>query len=114
MSISKINPKNTEAWKMLIKKREEISGIQIIDLFDSSKNRIENFSIEFDNMFLDFSKNIINDETFELLLKLCEDCELKKNIKSLFNGDKINETENRSVLHTALSCLLYTSDAADE
>ena len=102
MSLSKINPKNTEAWKMLIKKREEIAGIQIIDLFDSSKNRIEKFSIEFDNMFLDFSKNIINDETFELLLKLCEDCELKKNIKSLFNGEKINETENRSVLHTAL------------
>ena len=41
MSLSKINPKNTEAWKMLIKKREEIAGIQIIDLFDSSKNRIK-------------------------------------------------------------------------
>jgi hypothetical protein len=43
MSLSKINPKNTEAWKMLIKKREELAGIQIIDLFDSSKNRIKNF-----------------------------------------------------------------------
>ena len=58
MSLSKINPKNTEAWKMLIKKREEIAGIQIIDLFDSSKNRIKKFSIEFDKMFLDFSKNV--------------------------------------------------------
>ena len=60
MSLSKINPKNTEAWKMLTKKREEIAGIQIIDLFDYSKNRTEKFSIEFDKMFLDFSKNIIN------------------------------------------------------
>ena len=114
MSLSKINPKKTEAWKMLIKKREEIAGIQIIDLFDSSKNRIENFSIEFDNMFLDFSKNIINDETFELLLKLCEDCELKKNIKSLFSGDKINETENRSVLHTALRDFNLNSEIGKE
>ena len=55
MSLSKINPKNTEAWKMLIEKKEEIAGIQIIDLFDSSKNRIERFSIEFDKIFLDFS-----------------------------------------------------------
>ena len=114
MSLSKINPKNTEAWKMLIKKREEIAGIQIIDLFDSSKNRIERFSIEFDKMFLDFSKNIINDETFELLLKLCEDCELKKNIKSLFNGEKINETENRSVLHTALRDFNLNSEIGKE
>ena len=53
-------------------------------------------------MFLDFSKNIIDSETFDLLLKLSEDCQIKKNIKSLFDGDKINETENRSVLHTAL------------
>ena len=114
MSLSKINPKNTEAWKMLIKKREEIAGIQIIDLFDSSKNRIKKFSIEFDKMFLDFSKNIINDETFELLLKLCEDCELKKNIKSLFNGEKINETENRSVLHTALRDFNLNSEIGKE
>ena len=114
MSLSKINPKKTEAWKMLIKKREEIAGIQIIDLFDSSKNRIENFSIEFDNMFLDFSKNIIDDETFELLIKLCEDCELKKNIKSLFIGDKINETDNRSVLHTALRDFNLNSEFGQE
>ena len=114
MSLSKINPKNTEAWKMLIEKREEIAGIQIIDLFDSSKNRIEKFSIEFDKMFLDFSKNIINDETFELLLKLCEDCELKKNIKSLFDGEKINETENRSVLHTALRDFNLSSEIGKE
>ena len=114
MSLSKINPQNTEAWKMLIKQREEIASIQIIDLFDSSKNRIEKFSIEFDNMFLDFSKNIINDETFKLLLKLCEDCELKKNIKSLFNGDKINETENRSVLHTALRDFNLNSEIGKE
>ncbi len=102
MNLFKTNPTTTEAWKMLLKKGQDIGSTKIIDLFDSSNNRLEKFSIEFDNMFLDFSKNIIDSETFDLLLKLSEDCQIKKNIKSLFDGDKINETENRSVLHTAL------------
>ena len=114
MSISKTNPTMTEAWKMLIKKKKELAGLKIIELFDSSKNRLEKFSIDLDNVFLDFSKNIIDEETFELLLKLCEDCELKKNINSLFIGDKINETESRSVLHTALRDFNLNSEIGKE
>ena len=102
MSLSKINPTKTKAWKALLKKKLELDGTKIIDLFDSTNDRLKKFSINFDNLFLDFSKNIIDDKTFDLLLELCEECELEKNIKCLFNGNKINETENRSVLHTAL------------
>ena len=81
MNLFKTNPTTTEAWKMLLKKGQDIGSTKIIDLFDSSNNRLEKFSIEFDNMFLDFSKNIIDSETFDLLLKLSEDCQIKKNIK---------------------------------
>ena len=114
MSLSKINPTMTPAWKMLLKKSEELVDAKIIDLFANSNNRIEEFSIDFENMFLDFSKNIIDKETFELLLKLCENCILKKSINSLFNGDKINETENRSVLHTALRDFNLNSEIGKE
>ena len=114
MSLSKINPTMTPTWKMLLKKSEELVDTKIIDLFANSNNRIEEFSIDFENMFLDFSKNIIDKETFELLLKLCENCKLKKNINSLFNGDKINETENRSVLHTALRDFNLNSEIGKE
>ena len=51
MSLSKINPKNTEAWKMLLKKGQDIGSTKIIDLFDSSNNRLEKFSIEFETCF---------------------------------------------------------------
>ena len=114
MSLSKINPTKTKAWKALLKKKLELDGAKIIDLFDSTNNRLKKFSINFDNLFLDFSKNIIDDKTFDLLLELCEECELEKNIKCLFNGNKINETENRSVLHTALRDFDLNTEIGDE
>ena len=114
MSLSKINPTKTKAWKALLKKKLELDGTKIIDLFDSTNDRLKKFSINFDNLFLDFSKNIIDDKTFDLLLELCEECELEKNIKCLFNGNKINETENRSVLHTALRDFDLNTEIGDE
>jgi len=101
--LPKINPTNTQAW-ILLKKHfeEEMSRSQMKDLFANEPERFKNFSIGFDDIFFDYSKNIINKKTLQLLLQLANDCELTTAIKAMFEGEKINETENRAVLHTAL------------
>ncbi len=101
--LPRINPTNTQAW-ILLKKHfeEEMNRTQMKDLFAKDPNRQSNFSVTFQDIFFDYSKNIINKKTLQLLLQLANDCELTTAIKALFEGEKINETENRSVLHTAL------------
>ena len=101
--LPRINPTNTQAW-ILLKKHfeEEMSRSQMKDLFANEPERFKNFSIGFDDIFFDYSKNIINKKTLQLLLQLANDCELTTAIKAMFEGEKINETENRAVLHTAL------------
>lgn len=81
---------------------EKIKDIHLNDLFNSDNKRFETFSIKFDDLFLDYSKNKINSETIELLLKLAHEANLKNNIHDMFSGNKINFTEERAVLHTAL------------
>jgi len=100
--LPKINPTSTQSWQKLISHRNDISNTEIKDLFAADKNRFENFSLNFEEILLDYSKNIITDETLKILIALAEECGLKKAIEEMFNGEKINETENRSVLHTAL------------
>ena len=101
--LPRINPTNTQAW-ILLKKHfeEEMNRTQMKDLFAKDPDRQSNFSVTFQDIFFDYSKNIINKKTLQLLLQLANDCELTTAIKALFEGEKINETENRSVLHTAL------------
>ncbi len=101
--LAKINPSNTQAW-ILLKKHfeEEMSRKQIKDLFAADKERFQKFSITLDDIVFDYSKNIINPKTLQLLLLLAEECKLKDAIHDMFVGLKINETEQRSVLHTAL------------
>lgn len=72
------------------------------DLFAQDPDRFQKFSIRLDEILFDYSKNIINQKTLQLLLQLAEDCQLKEAIHEMFAGIKINETEQRSVLHTAL------------
>src|SRR5687767_7184711 len=72
------------------------------DMFAAEPDRFEKFSVQFGDILFDYSKNIINQKTLQLLHQLAEDCELKKAIHDMFVGLKINETENRPVLHTAL------------
>jgi len=100
--LPKINPTSTQSWQKLISHRNDISNTEIKDLFATDKNRFENFSLKFEDILLDYSKNIITDETLKILVGLAEECGLKKAIEEMFYGEKINETENRSVLHTAL------------
>ncbi|ANI88304.1 glucose-6-phosphate isomerase [Arachidicoccus ginsenosidimutans] len=101
--LPKINPTTTQAW-LLLKKHydEEMSHTQIKHLFEKDEDRFNNFSLHFNDILFDYSKNIITQKTISLLLNLAEDCKVKEAIDAMFSGEKINETENRSVLHTAL------------
>jgi len=101
--LPRINPTNTQAW-ILLKKHfeEEMSRSQMKDLFANDQNRFKSFSIGFEDIFFDYSKNIINKKTLQLLLQLADDCDLATAINAMFEGEKINETESRAVLHTAL------------
>ncbi len=100
--LNKINPTETQAWSDLQQHFEQINSIHLRDLFRESPKRFEQFSLIFEDMLVDYSKNRITDKTMESLLKLAEQCDLKSAISQLFGGEKINETEGRAVLHVAL------------
>jgi len=102
MSLHKINPTETKAWKKLIEQKHNLSTETLNSLFSKESNRLNYLSIKWDCFDVDFSKNILNEKTFNLLTELAEECKISDSIKMLFNGDPINETEERSVLHTEL------------
>jgi len=98
-----INFNNTKSYQDLKKHFKTIKNIHLKDLFASDVNRFKKFSISFKNEILvDFSKNRINDETLVHLLNLAIETDVRSGIKLMFSGAKINQTENRSVLHIAL------------
>jgi len=90
------------AWKALEKHKEQVSDISMRELFAQNDNRFDNFHLTFNDMLLDFSKNRINQETMALLIQLAEESHLKEWTEKMFSGEKINHTEDRAVLHTAL------------
>jgi glucose-6-phosphate isomerase len=96
------NPTKTVAWEKLQKHFEEAKEFQMKELFSEDPKRFEKFSLQFNDILLDFSKNILTKETLTLLLELAKETNLKASIDSFFNGEKINQTEGRAVLHTAL------------
>jgi glucose-6-phosphate isomerase len=100
--LSKINFTDTPAYDYLLDHFIELTEIHLKTLFEKDENRFKKFSLAFNDIYLDYSKNRINDTTMALLVQLAKECELESAIKALFNGDKINETEDRAVLHTAL------------
>jgi glucose-6-phosphate isomerase len=100
--LPKINPTSTQAWQQLQAHYHEIKEKQLRELFKEDTNRFEKLSVEKGDILFDYSKNIITDKTLQLLLQLANDCKLKEAINALFAGDKINATEGRAVLHTAL------------
>ncbi len=99
----KINPTTTRAW-LLLKKHyeEEMQRVHIKTLFENDSERFNKFSLQLGDILFDYSKNIITAKTFQLLLQLAEECKLNNAIEAMFSGEKINETEDRSVLHIAL------------
>ena len=98
-----INPTQTNAWKALTQHHAQRKNTTIQDLFAQEKDRFANYSLTFNNEILvDFSKNNLTQETLGLLRQLTEECGLTQAKEAMFNGEKINRTENRAVLHTAL------------
>ncbi len=97
-----INPTHTSAWKKLEEHFQSAKDFQMKELFRNNPGRANDFSIQWEDFYVDFSKNILDKETQSHLLSLAEEVELKKAIDSYFSGEVINRTEGRAVLHTAL------------
>lgn len=100
--LNKLNPTKTKAWKKLLLHYETMKNIQMKNLFENEPDRFEKFSLKFEDILVDYSKNIITGKTLSLLLELAEEKDLKNSLEKMFAGEKINETEDRAVLHTAL------------
>ncbi|MGE5354293.1 MAG: glucose-6-phosphate isomerase [Acidobacteriota bacterium] len=92
----------SKQWKDLEEHQKKIAPQQMRKMFEEDPERFKKFSLEFNDILLDYSKNRITEETMRLLLRLAESRNLKNWIERMFTGEKINTTENRAVLHTAL------------
>lgn len=102
MPLSKKNPTTTLAWKKLTQHFNDTKGITINSLFENNPSRFDEFSICWGDFLLDYSKNRIDQYTMDLLLELAREMELDKAMDAYFSGERINQTEGRAVLHTAL------------
>jgi glucose-6-phosphate isomerase len=102
MALQQINPTQTKAWNELQLHFHEMQNNSIKEMFARNPNRVNEFHIKWNDFLIDYSKNNINKTTIELLLKLADEVNLKDAINKYFEGDLINQTENRAVLHTAL------------
>ncbi|WGE54163.1 glucose-6-phosphate isomerase [Actinobacillus equuli subsp. equuli] len=96
-----INPTQTAAWAAL--EQHKADNLNIPQLFAEDTNRFDKYHLNFEEQILvDFSKNAINQKTLDLLRQLASECGLASATEAMFSGQKINRTENRAVLHTAL------------
>ncbi|MGB3588044.1 MAG: glucose-6-phosphate isomerase [Tunicatimonas sp.] len=97
-----INPTTTNAWSKLNEHFRQMKDTHMRTLFQDDPQRFSRFSLKFEDILLDFSKNRITEETHKLLLDLAEECKLPDAIQAMFSGKAINQTEDRAVLHVAL------------
>ena len=102
MTLSKTNPTTTKAWSALAAHFKETQNLHLKDLFANNPNRAKEFTIAWEDFLVDFSKNRVSKKTVALLIQLAKETGLKPAMEAYFNGGKINQTEGRSVLHTAL------------
>lgn len=102
MALPKVNPETTAAWQALQHHFGHLCHIPMKQLFAEDATRTEKFNLRWNDFLVDYSKNIITQETLDLLLRLAGEVQLKEAISKYFAGDAINATENRAVLHTAL------------
>ena len=100
--LPKINPMNTQAWNRLEEYHFEFEGKHMKELFANDVNRFKKYSLKFEDILVDFSKNLVDDEVREALVEMANECGLKSAIESMFTGQKINVSEDRAVLHVAL------------
>ncbi|WP_298526761.1 glucose-6-phosphate isomerase [uncultured Christiangramia sp.] len=97
-----INPTTTKAWKELEDHYKVIQVEHMKNMFNNDEERADKFTIKWEDFYLDYSKNRMNETTGKLLNKLAAECGLKEAMDAYFQGDAINQTEGRPVLHTAL------------
>ena len=102
MNLPSINPTATEAWNKLQAHFSEIKEVHMMDLFKDDTERVNKMNVSWNEFQVDYSKNRVTDKTISLLLQLAEEVGLKKAIELQFEGSKINKTEDRAVLHSAL------------
>ena len=100
--MERARPTQRPAWQALSSHYDEVKDLHLRKLFAADAKRGERMALEAAGLYLDYSKNRITDETLRLLLDLAEQSGLRDRIEAMFRGDKINVTENRAVLHTAL------------
>lgn len=100
--LSKINPMTTKSWKKLEKHYDSMKHVHMKNLFARYPERFVNLSQHFENIIVDYSKNIIEEQTMQLIIGLAHEMHVQEAIKQMFGGEAINETENRAVLHIAL------------
>jgi len=90
------------AWRALSAHKHDIDSLTLRGMFQDDPGRFDKFSLQLDNLLLDYSKNLINENSFALLLALARQCKVENWIARMFSGERINSSEQRSVLHTAL------------
>ena len=96
------SPEQAEAWRLLTEHRKQVAGLHLREEFARDPGRAQRFSLDLDRIFVDFSKNLVTDETLALLLELADQRGLGKKIGELFSGHEVNPTERRPALHTLL------------
>jgi glucose-6-phosphate isomerase len=102
-----------QSWKALESHHQEVAKRHLRELFAEDPQRGERMALEAVGLYFDYSKNRITDETLKLLFRLAEESGLPFRIEAMFSGEKINRTENRAVLHTALRALRDASIVVD-
>ena len=113
MTFNKHNPLSLKSWKLLESHFRKNAQKKITDYFSEDSDRVKKLSLQWESFYVDYSKNLLDQETLDLLLALAEESGLNQAIRDYFEGKKINETENRAVLHTALRQLNPSSIMVD-
>src|SRR3954466_3628716 len=99
MALQTTNSTTTSSWQKLQKHFQELQNVSMKQMFNEANERAEKFHLQWNDFLVDYSKNIINQETINLLLELTNEIQLKEAIAQYFGGEIINQTENRAVLH---------------
>ena len=100
--LNRMNPMKTKSWQKLKDHFGVMKAIHMKKLFAEDPDRFRKFSVRFNDILVDYSRNRISEETLKLLIGLADEIGLRDAIDKMFSGDKINETEDRAVLHIAV------------
>ena len=100
----------SKTWQALDEHHRQMMGVHMRDLFAEDADRFERYSRKFNDILVDFSKNIINNETLSLLMELARERDVPDWTRRMFAGEKINSTEHRAVLHIEKTCCHLIGD----